>query len=327
MKLHVLLMKRTVQFSLLALLVATATFLLSTLIPGDFYSARELDPMVSRETIGELRRQHGLDLPVHVQYLRWLGGALRLDLGHSLHFQAPVAVILGPALLNTLWLGIPALAAGILLGAALGSAHALCARKAAGAALDLLATVALSLPSLVLGLAALLVAARTGWFPMGGTESPVMTDPTAAARALDRLHHLALPLFCLTFPIAAYVERIQFAATQGYLQSPAIHSARARGLSRARIFTHYLLRPSLNPVLSVSGPLFGAVLSGSLILEVLFAWPGLGQVTYDALFSHDLFLLLGCVMASSLLLIAGNILADLLLYLLDPRTRAALRSV
>jgi peptide/nickel transport system permease protein len=123
----------------------------------------------------------------------------------------------------------------------------------------------------------------------------------------------------------AYVERIQYSATQNSAEQPYVRLARSRGLSEARIFFHYILRPGLNPVLSVSGPVLGGVLSGSLVLEVIFDWPGLGQITYDALFNRDIFLLAGCVMGSSILLIAGNLLADLALMTLDPRTRAHFR--
>jgi len=294
------------------------------LIPGDFYSNRELDPAVSRESIAELRRQHGLDLPVHWQYLRWLRRAAHLDLGYSLQFQAPVASVVAPAVVHTLWLGTPTLALGLLLGILIGSLHALAARGSTGALIDLLSTIALSLPPLVLGLCALSFAAHTGWFPLGGTRSPGLSAGGPMSALLDRLHHLVLPASCMLVPLIAYVGRIQFAAAQGCVRSQSVVAAVARGVSRPRVFCNHLVRPSLNPVLSVSGPLIGAVLGGSLVLEVLFAWPGLGQITYDALFSRDLYLLVGCVTAGSLLLIVGNLLADALLFLLDPRTRASL---
>ena len=127
-----------------------------------------------------------------------------------------------------------------------------------------------------------------------------------------------LPVSCLTLPILAYVEKIQCAATQDCLDEPYLRAARARGLRRHRIFFQYLLRPSLNPVVSTSGPLLGSILSGSLVLEVIFDWPGLGQVTYNALFNRDTALVVGCVVGSTILLVAGNLAADLLLLVLDP---------
>jgi peptide/nickel transport system permease protein len=141
----------------------------------------------------------------------------------------------------------------------------------------------------------------------------------------DRLHHLFLPVACLTIPVLASVERIQYAAASGHHNEPYLRFARSRGLGSFRFFFQYILRPGLNPVLSISGPMLGGILSGSLVLEVIFAWPGLGQATYDALFNNDLFLLAGCIVGSSLLLVIGNLLADLALVILDPRTRSLVR--
>jgi peptide/nickel transport system permease protein len=137
---------------------------------------------------------------------------------------------------------------------------------------------------------------------------------------LDRMHHLLLPVACLVIPILVYVERIQCAAVQEVIPQTYVRAARARGLSAARIFLNYCLRPALGPLLSTIGPLLAAVLSGSLVLEVIFAWPGLGQVTLNALLRLDLPLLLGCVIGSMVLLICGNLAGDLLLLVLDPRT-------
>ncbi len=226
---------------------------------------------------------------------------------------------------NTLWIGLPALLLGIGIGVLAGTAHALHRGRPLGRLLDLASTVALSLPSIVLGLGALLLAARTHWFPLGSMDPSRELDPGTAAWLLGRLHHLALPLACLALPIAASVERVQQAAAGGALDELYVRAARARGIPPGRLLLRYVLRPSLNPVLSTSGPIFGAVLSGSLVLEVIFAWPGLGQVTYNALFSRDVLLLVGCVVASGALLIAGNLAADLLLFWLDPRTRAGAR--
>ena len=323
MELLRLTLNRTFQFVLLVFLVASATFLLSTLIPGDFFTSRELDPTVSRETIEGLRSNYGLDQPPLKQYAQWLRNAAALDLGFSLYYQLPVSAIVRRGLSHTLWIGLPALFLGLSAGIVFGSLHAWHVRRPLGTVLDFLAVIALSLPSLVLGLGALILAARSQWFPLGSMNSPSLPDPGLVAWLWDRLHHLILPVFCLGLPIAAYVERIQFSAASAEAESFFIRAARARGLHPARLFFQYWVRPALNPVLSVAGPLFAAALSGSLVIEILFAWPGLGQITYDALFSRDLFLLVGCVTAGGVLLIIGNIAADVLLHVIDPRTRTS----
>ena len=314
-------LKRFAQLMLLLLLVTAATSLLSSLIPGDFFAAQELDPTISRETIQQLRQQHGLDQPALIQYAGWLKNLLRLDLGYSLFYRAPVGEVLLSALGKTLWLAIPALLMGTIGGVLLGTLHATWRGRPAGFTLDVLSTIVLSLPSLLLGLGAMLLASRTGWFPLGSMSAPTLDGTNTFTWFLDRLHHLILPVACLSIPILATVERIQHTAARQTLDEAYVRSARARGLSPWRIFARHLLRPSLNTVISTSGPLFGAVLSGSLVLEVIFSWPGLGRITYDALFSRDVFLLLGSVIASSVLLVIANLTADVMLLRLDPRTR------
>jgi peptide/nickel transport system permease protein len=296
--------------------------LLSSIIPGDFFSTHLLDSAIRAETVEQLRHQYGLDQPVYIQYSRWMRNLLHLDLGYSLFYQRPVAPVIADALGKTLWMGIPALILGLGAGVLLGAAHGMLGQRPLGRLLDLTSTVALSLPSLLLGLLALLLAAHTHWFPLGGMNSPDIQNAGLWQWAADRMRHLLLPVACLTIPVVASIERIQYVATRTCLKEPYLRSARSRGLSGWRIFFHYILRPGLNPVLSILGPLIGGILSGSLVLEVIFAWPGLGQITYDALFNSDLFLLAGCIVGSSLLLVVGNLLADFALVAFDPRIRS-----
>jgi peptide/nickel transport system permease protein len=325
MRILYFLLKRGVQFILLALLVAFVTFWLSSLIPGDFFSTHLLDSAMRAETVDQLRHQYGLDQPVPIQYWRWAKNLLKLDLGYSMFYQRPVAPIVADALGKTLWMGLPALGLGLGLGIALGTLHGILEHQRLSRIMDLISATALSLPSLLLGLIALLLAAQTHWFPLGGMNSLGIQDANLGQRIIDRIHHLILPVACLSIPVLASVERIQYTATRNCHEELFLRNAQARGLGKRRIFFHYFLRPGINPVLSVSGPIIGGVLSGSLVLEVIFSWPGLGQVTYDALFNSDLFLLAGCVLGGSLLLVVGNLLADLALMLADPRTRSVFR--
>ena len=314
-------LRRASQVLLLSLLITFVTFLLSSMIPGDFFTLHQSDPTIQAETIALLRQQHGLDQPFYLQYARWMRGFLHLDLGYSLYLRSSVRAVIWDAAANTLWIGLPALLVGLGGGIFLGTLHGLHRNRLLGTVLDVTGTIALSLPSLVLGLGAIFFAVRTHWFPLGSISSPSLQSPGLLAWLLDRMHHLSLPALCLSVPILATVERIQAAATADSLETPYIRSARARGLSSGRIFLQYLQRPALNPILSTSGPIIGSVLSGSLVLEVIFAWPGLGQMTYDALFNRDIYLLVGCVVSTGALLLFANLAADLLLFALDPRTR------
>lgn len=309
------------RLAVLTFLVTSATFLLSALIPGDFFTRHLLDPGIRLETVEQLRHHYGLDLPIALQYARWLRNSLHLDFGYSLFYQRAVIPIVVDAMTKTLWIGLPALLLGLLGGIVLGTLHAMKSRRPAGHALDVVSTLALSLPPLVLGLVALILASRTHWFPLGSMSSDNSLELSAWQWMIDRIRHLALPVACLTIPVLASIERIQCAATRTSLQQLWVLSARARGLSARTILYRHLLRPSLNNVLAVSGPMLGSVLSGSLVLEVIFSWPGLGRIMYDAVFNNDLHLLVGSAAASTVLLVAGNAVADWLLMLLEPRTR------
>ncbi len=316
-------LRRTGQLALTAFLVASATFLLSALIPGDFFTRQLVDPTVHVETIRNLRQQYGLDEPLHVQYVRWLGNAMHLDLGYSLSYRRPVASVIIDAIAKTLWIGAPALILGLLAGILLGTFHGIRSDGPTRLILDVLSTVALALPTIVLGLAALLIASRTHWFPLGGMSSASAQELAAWDWLLDRAHHLALPVVCLAIPLAASIERIQSAATRSALGESWVCSARARGVGPRALFFRHVLRPSINSVISVSAPLLAGVLSGSLVLEIVFSWPGLGRAMYDAVLNDDLHLLVGGASASTVLLVAANTAADLLLLALDPRTRIA----
>ncbi len=325
MQITAFLLKRAAQFILLSLLVALITFWLSSVIPGDFFTTHLLDPSIQKGTVLQLRHRYELDLPFYLQFLHWLRKLITLDLGQSLYYQRPVLSVVANALANTLWMGIPALIFGFGFGILIGALHARSGQRLPGRILDMISTTALSLPSLLLGLVALLFAARTHWFPLGSMNSLANLDAGILQRAVDRLYHLCLPVTCLTIPVFAYVERTQRAAIQGMDNQLSMRCAMSRGLGSLRVFSHYVVRPGLNPVLSIAGPMMGGILSGSLVLEIIFAWPGLGQITYDALFNRDVFLLAGCVLGSSVLLVLGNLLADFALMVIDPRTRPSIR--
>jgi peptide/nickel transport system permease protein len=314
------LLKRAGQLAILAFLVTSGTFFMSALIPGDYFSRQRLDPAISSETVQQLRHRYGLDEPMQAQYLRWLRNAAHLDFGYSLYFRRPVGPVIGDALSKTLWLGLPALLLGFGVGILMGALHGTAKSRAAVITLDICSTIALSVPTLVLGLAGLFLASRTGWFPLGGMAASVV-ETSGWQRVADTVHHLILPVACLTIPILAFVERTQSASTRSVMNESWVRAARARGLRGPAIFLHYVVRPSLNPVLSVSGPVLGAVLSGSLVLEVVFSWPGLGRVMYDAVLNNDLHLLVAGAAASAVLLVIGNLIGDLLVLALDPRTR------
>ena len=177
--------KRTAELVLLAFLVTFITFWLSAIIPGDFFSAHVADSPIRTESVAQLRRQYWLDQPFHIQYLHWLGNLIRLDFGYSLFYQRPVSSVVADALVKTLWIGIPAFILGFAGGVLLGTIHGLAGERGIGKLLSFVMTIALSLPTLLLGLAALLFA--LGHLPGTSAVAPLTALLVTRALVLNAL--------------------------------------------------------------------------------------------------------------------------------------------
>jgi peptide/nickel transport system permease protein len=178
----------------------------------------------------------------------------------------------------------------------------------------------LCLPTVLAALLLLRLALRTGAFPVGGMSSPGLTaDPPLGERAGDVLWHLALPALALSFASLGVVLRHVRAAVAEVRGATFVQAARARGLPRSRLRVHYLLLPASHPLLALFGLSVASLLSGSLLVEVVFGWPGLGPLLLDAILSRDVHVVLGAIMASAIALVLGSTAADVLLRLVDPR--------
>jgi peptide/nickel transport system permease protein len=186
--------------------------------------------------------------------------------------------------------------------------------------------VMISMPPLIASLAFVLLAARTGWFPVGGMSSPGVAQLSWFAWIADLARHVPLPALALALPLAATLERLQSRAMGEAIAQPFVRAAEARGLSRDQATLKHAWRVSLAPVLGLYGLMIGSVFSGSFIVEVVTAWPGLGRLMYDALRARDLFLVAGCAAMGALFLAIGTFLSDVLLTVADPRTRVTERS-
>jgi len=190
------------------------------------------------------------------------------------------------------------------------------------AAIRAASLVCLSLPPLVTSLAFVFLAARTGWFPVGGMTSIDAAGSGWGAWLRDVAWHLPVPALALALPIAASLERLQSQATGETLRQPFMLATLARGVPPARLVWRDGLKASLRPVVSVYGFIVGGLLSGSFVVEIVTSWPGLGRLLYDALRARDLYLVAGCATAGSSVLAAATVLADLALAAIDPRTPA-----
>jgi peptide/nickel transport system permease protein len=302
--------------------VSVLAFAFTALAPGDFLNEMKLDPSISAETVAALRDRYGMDQPLPLRYVRWLGSVARGELGFSFAYNAPVASLLWPRLRNTLTLTVTASAIAWLIAVPVG-AWAASQRGRWGDRLCAAATTALvALPELLLGLAMLLVALRTGFFPVGGMTSAGFADLSAWERIQDLVSHLVLPVTALILLNVPVVIRHVRASLIEVLATPYIQAARARGVPPGRLLFRGALRAAANPLVSLLGLSIAGLLSTSLVVETLMSWPGLGPLLLEAIAARDVHLVIGAVMCSTVLLLAGNFAADALLYALDPRLRA-----
>lgn len=311
------LLRRTAFAAFLVLLVSSSSLLLARLAPGDV-TTELLAAGASAETIARERARLGLDRPAVEQYVDWLRRAARLDLGQSYRYQRPVRDLIAERVGNTMMLGITALAFATLVGLPLGVLAG--SRPGWVAATVRACSVAvLSVPPLISSLAFAFLAARTGWFPVGGLPPPTPDGWLADLPALA--WHLVLPALALGLPFAAIIEGLQSQAIARALGSPHILAAHGRGLGRSRVIWRHALRDAIRPVAAVYGIIIGTLLSGSFAVEVVTAWPGLGLLMRDALSGRDVYLVAGCAATGAVFLAAGTLVSDLMLAAADPRVR------
>ncbi|MCX8100579.1 MAG: ABC transporter permease [Geminicoccaceae bacterium] len=315
--------RRLLQAPLLLLLVAAGCFLLLEAAPGDAVDAYLAGLGGDAGLVRALREAWGLDRSAGTRFLLYLAGLATGDLGTSLAFGRPVLELLLERLPITLALA----GAATLLAALLGTGLGLLAGSRPGSAADRLASaVALVLnatPGFWLGiLLVLLFAVRLRWLPSAGIET-IGADYRGLARLLDQARHLVLPTLALGLVYAALYARILRAGMVEAWRSDFVRAARARGLPRGRIVLAHVARNALVPLVTVLGLHGAAMLGGSVVIETLFAVPGMGRLAVEAVIQRDHALLLGCVLASSLLVILVNLLVDLAYGRLDPRIELA----
>ena len=280
---------------------------------------RPFDPAVE----ARLRARFGLDQPLPVQYGRYLAALAHGDLGESFRLQEPVRDALAAAIPNTLLLAAAALAIDLLLGVSLGAWQAARAGTRADAALTGAMLVGYSLPTFWLGLVLLLVLGEWGHlFPIGGATDPVFHDALSlGGRLVDRLRHLALPALTLGLVGAAGTARYQRAAMLEALQKAFVRTARAKGLGEGTVLLRHALRNALLPTITLAGLALPFLLTGSVVVETVYAWPGMGKLAADAITARDYPLVVATALIASVLVVLGSLSADLLYAAADPRVR------
>jgi peptide/nickel transport system permease protein len=282
--------------------VAIGAFVLVRLAPGDATTTMVLAGE-SNEAIAAARARLGLDQSVPVHLAAWLGRTVRLDLGESSRFGRPVSDLLADRIWNTALLATTALALAVALGLPLGLLTGTRPRSWATAVVTIVSVLLISCPPIIGTLGLLMLAAATGWLSGGG--------------------HLALPVLALALPLAATLERLQSQAAAETLAAPDIKAAAARGLTESRLIWLHVGRQSLRPVLGVSGLMVASLFSGSIAVETITNWPGIGRLMLDGLVGRDLYLVAGCAMAGAVMIAVANTIADMLRAAADPRARHA----
>ena len=303
--------------------VVTLTFLLLHVAPGDPVQ-RLLGPAATPEQIAAGRGALGLDRPLPVQYGAWLGQALRGNFGSSIAQGRPAAQLLGEAWPATALLVVLSLGLSWLLGILVGTGQANTRRRGLDAAASTVTVALNAMPGYWLGLALIMVFTyELGWLPAFGASGLDAEFLQGWARVEDRLRHLALPLATLTLIGFGANARFTRAAMRELAPAPFLLSARARGLSSRRVVARHQLRSALVPIVTLLGLSLPALFSGAVFVEAIFAWPGVGQVLVQAVQARDYPVVMAAATISAILVVAGNLLAELLVAGVDPRVRDA----
>lgn len=301
--------------------VSLLAFAATSAAPGDFLSDAALAPQASRDTIRVWRDRFALDRPLPERYVRWVASVARGEGGYSLAYQAPVAPLVARRAPATLLLGGVALVVSWTLALVLGVWCAARATRWDGRAITLGSTALMGVPDLLLSVALLLAAARSGLLPTGGVMDDLPAGASGVQRVVSVAHHLLLPVAALTLSLLPTLFQHVRASMLGVLKAPYLVAQRARGVPPARLLWRAALRAAANPIISLFGLSFAAVFSASMVVEVIMSWPGLGPLFLDAVHARDPHVVLAGVMLSAALLVLGNAASDGLLRVADPRIR------
>ncbi|MBA7634446.1 Dipeptide transport system permease protein DppB [subsurface metagenome] len=313
--------RRLLHMVPLLLGISLISFIIIQLAPGDFLTQQALNPQVSAERIAQERARFGLDKPVYVQYFIWLKNALRLDFGHSFSYRVPVFRLIATRLFNTFILSLSAMIFTWILSIPLGIISAIKQYSWVDKLLTFLAFLGLAIPNFFFALLLLFMAMRTGWFPVGGMYSVSYHDLSLLGQIWDRAHHLILPTIVLGTSGMAGLMRQMRGNLLDYLKADFVTTARAKGLSERVVVWKHAVRNAINPIITIFGLSLPGLLSGAALTEIVMAWPGLGRLMLEAVLAQDLYLVMGSLIMGSVLLILGNLVADLLLAWVDPRIR------
>ncbi|MBQ6516749.1 ABC transporter permease [bacterium] len=320
MKLLKYILKRIFQVIPLLVIVSVISFFIIRLSPVDPLAELKLNPSISQEVLQKETRRLGLDKPIIVQYGLWAGSFIRGDLGITSSGEK-VSVKIKERAFNTLILAFCVVFMTWITGIPLGIISAVKQNSAIDRLLMVLASVGMAVPSFFFAILLLIFAVKTGWFPVGGLTSHNFSDLSLWGKITDMAHHLVLPVTVLFTISIAGLQRQMRANMLDVLDSDYVKFARAKGLSEFKIIFKHALRNAINPLITLLGFEFAGLLSGAALTEYVFQYPGLGRLILEAVMKSDINLVMASLMIGSIMLVIGNLIADILLLITDPRIR------
>ncbi len=322
MQLLIYILKRFLQTIPLLLIVSVIGFFLIRACPVDPLGELRMNPSISKQTLEAEKIRLGLDKPVVVQYGLWLKGFVKGDMGICTTGEK-VSDKLKERIPNTLLLTITVIFFTWLVGIPLGIVAALNKGKPVDRMLTILSSVGMAIPSFFFALLMLIFAVRTGWFPTGGLTSYNFSSMSEFGKILDVAKHLVLPTLVLFTISLSGLQRQMRSNLLDVMESDYVKYARAKGLSENKVVFKHALRNAINPLVTLLGFEFASLLSGAALTEYVFQYPGLGRLILEAVLKSDINLVMASLMIGTIMLIAGNLLADILLKVVDPRVEAS----
>jgi peptide/nickel transport system permease protein len=311
--------RRFLVICLLLFAVTFATFLLMELAPGDPLDRYRANPQISNELINNIEEKYGLDEPILIQYLNWLKSLAQGDMGHSFTRDRAVAPLVLDRFYNTVGLMVTSVLVTWLLALPMGIYCAVNQFSWGDQILSVFAFLGMSIPNFFLCFLLLYLASLTGSWPLSGMTSINYSELSAWGKLLDYGKHLLIPVVVISTAAMARLQRITRGNLLEVLRKQYVTMARARGLPENRVIYVHALRNAINPLITLFGFQFTTLISGAALVEIIVSWPGLGSLMLKAVRAQDQFLVVGVVLMSGVLLIVGNLIADVLLTIADPR--------
>lgn len=312
--------KRILQTIPLLIMVSLISFFIIRLSPVDPLAELKLNPSVSPATVERERQRLGLDKPIIVQYGKWACSFVKGDLGVTSTGEK-VSQKLKERIPNTLLLTSIVILLTWLVGVPLGIIAAVNWKTPFDRILTVLTSIGMAIPSFFFAVLLLIFAVKTGWFPIGGLTSPNFADMNFIGKLWDITHHLILPVIVLFTISLAGLQRQMRANMLDVLDSDYVKFARAKGLSEFSVIYKHALRNAINPMITLLGFEFAGLLSGAALTEYVFQYPGLGRLILEAVMKSDINLVMASLMMGAIMLVLGNLIADILLIITDPRIR------